>query len=609
MSGNLTLAMRLLLDSREFTNKLTGSGRQVKVWGQGVRTELRSVGDVWNKVTGIQGKIAAVGATLGATAAIIQSAGLDKKLRQVELTAGAGSGQIVELRKELFSLSKQTGRTVADLTQGVGNLVASGLSLDESLQTIRATSKAMAVADANADSLTSALSVAAAQFDFDLSKPQAALDILDKMVVAGRLGNAELENLSSIFARVGGSGRAAGMGFEQTLAFIEGLSIIERQPERLATLADSTLRLFTNARYRKAAQTATGVKFFDAQGAARDPLSVLGDLRGKFQVLQTDRARANFIFKAFGNTDLDTQRGLRMLLSGSALNDVQSFSARIGSSSGTIDKDLKHAIDNSVDQVGRLKGALQEAADGFAKHLNRGISSAIRKLMDQTSEGGWNLSGNQMIAGGVGLAAATYLAMRAPGGIARRLARRAGGIATGVAAGKALETAGAATPVFVVNMPNGGIAGGGTGATDALLGAGAGAAAAKVFGGWRAGAGMLAAAPSMAAIKMMGWRGVTAAGGAAGVAGALGYGAGSLLYNMIDETTFADKLGESIARALGFLGLDSARDAVAAREKLDASLRITIDDKTGAARVTAMSSNERNALEIERLGYAMGPGY
>jgi hypothetical protein len=53
----------------------------------------------------------------------------------------------------------------------------------------------MAVSTANAHQLTSALAVASSAFRFDLSKPGMALSILDKMVIAGGLGSAELQNL------------------------------------------------------------------------------------------------------------------------------------------------------------------------------------------------------------------------------------------------------------------------------------------------------------------------------------------------------------------------------------------------------------------------------
>ena len=84
-----------------------------------------------------------------------------------------------------------------------------------------------------------------------------------------RLGNAELENLPDIFARVGGNAKAANFNLDQTLALVELLSKSEPQAERLATLVDSTMRVFTNMRYMKEAQKATGIGFYDERQAPR----------------------------------------------------------------------------------------------------------------------------------------------------------------------------------------------------------------------------------------------------------------------------------------------------------------------------------------------------
>ncbi|MCP2839689.1 phage tail tape measure protein, partial [Salmonella enterica] len=83
-------------------------------------------------------------------------------------------------------------------------------------------------------------------------------------------------------------------------------SRIERQPERLATLADSTMRLFTNTRYLRQAQKTTGIRFFDEQGQRRDPIKVLEEIKHRYDTLKTDAARQKFLFQAFGEADLDT---------------------------------------------------------------------------------------------------------------------------------------------------------------------------------------------------------------------------------------------------------------------------------------------------------------
>lgn len=221
-----------------------------------------------------------------------------------------------------------------------------------------------------------------------------------------------LENLSDIFARVGVNAANAGMGFDKTLAFIETLSLVERQPERLATLADSTLRLFNNQSYRKEAEKATGVKFFDAKGSRRDALAVMADLKKQFDKLKTDAQRDDFMNKAFGKADLDTLKGMRILLSGDSLSKANSFTDDIAKASGTLKREMPEAISNAVDQTGRLKAALREAADGFAQPINETLQQAIKWGMDSKENGGLALSGQDMLLGGAGLAVGTLLAAR-----------------------------------------------------------------------------------------------------------------------------------------------------------------------------------------------------
>lgn len=305
----------------------------------------------------------------------------------------------------------------------------------------------MAVTGASADQLASALSVAGEIFKFDLSRPETAVRLLDQMTAAGRLGNAELEDLASIFARVGGSAKNAGLSFGESLAFIEQLSLIEKEPERLATLADSTLRLFTNQNYLKEAAAATGVKFYDAKGERRAAFDVLQDIARKYQKFKTDAQRDKAFAQAFGKTDLDTQRGLRALFDSGVLVNLAKLNAEIEDASGTIARDLPDAINNSVDQVGRLKAALSQAADDFARPFNDAISSGIAMLLD-----GEGLSGKQLLGGAAAAGVAGYGALKLAGmGLSRLGSKAAGGLVSTVARQAGLAGLKLPLPVYVVN--------------------------------------------------------------------------------------------------------------------------------------------------------------
>lgn len=445
----IDLAGNLQDRARQYSQALSGMAGRANAAFAGMRSAAATAGRGMDQLAGrYTASIAGLGVTYKATQAVMDSAKLDKFLARVAITGEASAQQAASLRTELYDMSRQTGRPMQDLLDGFYGLIQSGQGWEQALGTIRAINPAMAVTGAKAETLGSAMSVAAQAFKFDLADVKTATLVLDQMTQAGFAGNAELEDLASIFGRVGNSAKNAGMDFTQTLAFIERLSLVERQPERLATLVDSTLRLFTNNNYLKDAAKATGVKFYDAKGEKRAAVDVLKDIRERYKHFKTDAARDKAFASAFGKTDLDTQRGLRILLDGNTLEDIGKMNADIKDAGGTIEKNLPDAIKNSVDQVGRLKAALGKAADEFAQPINDVISRMIGKVLDDGK-----LGGKEMLVGGAAAGLAGFGAIKLAG---RGLARMGGSFAGGMASRMAQGMGGLAglklpLPVYVVN--------------------------------------------------------------------------------------------------------------------------------------------------------------
>ncbi len=429
--------------------------------------------------------LAGAGVAYKSYRSVVESAQLDRGLIRVTQTAGASQRAAAALRQELLAMAKETGQSVDDLLIGFNGLVQSGLEWDKALAAIGPINKAMAVTGANAKVLSDGLTVAGEAFQFDLSKAGTATQLLDQMTVAGRLGNAELEDLSGIFSRLGMNAKAAGMSYAQTLGFIEQLSKIEKNPERLSTLGDSTLRAFTNMNYLKKASQATGVNFYNAKGERREAFDVLDDIAAKYKKLTTDAQRDRFVDAALGDADLETKKGWAALLRGGAIAEMRKMTSEIEKAGGTIAKDLPGALANSVDQVSRLKAALREAT------------------------------------------------------------------------GKALQEFAGVTPVFVVNMPGGGLAAGsgaggiGEGLTKTGNRAGRLAGAAKMAG--RIGTGLAIVGTAVEVGSAWMGNGSTAekmkttAGGAGGLAGMWG---GAKLGAAIGSF-IAPGLGTAIGGALG----------------------------------------------------------
>lgn len=591
---DLNLAMRISADVSRLMGGLNKGEGGLRKFGNAAKGELAALGRFAGSV---EGKLAQLGIGVSAVAAGMQSARLDKDLKQLQLTAGATADEAGRLRKELLGAQTATGQGADELKGGVDALIAGGLSMAEATATVAPMAETLAVSKTNADALAKAMGVAATQFDIDLSKTEDARLLLDKMVVAGRAGNAELENLPDIFARIGSNAKSSNLSLDQTLALVETLSMVEPNAERLATLTDSTLRVFTNKNYMEAASKATGVSFFNKDKSRRDALEVIGDIKSQYDKLTTDRDQFAFISKAFGKADLDTQRGLKTLLDGDSLTKLDKVFADVSTAGGTIARDLPDAIGNAVDQTGRLKGAMREAADSFAKPINDAVSEAIKFGLDSKDKGGLGLDGGDILLGGAGLALGTAAAARYGGKAIKGLAGKFGSTAAGVATGKALEEAAGVQPVFVVNMPDS--LGTKPGTAEQLVDTATDLINPKTANWLKTLLGT-----SLTALPAMGAGAMATAGAAVAGAGAAGYGVGTLLNEyLIDGTALGDKIGEAVAYAISPFS-ESARSAIAANKAAsELTIRIEGDQK---AKVTQLKPQDD--LEMRVLTGRTGAG-
>jgi hypothetical protein len=91
-------------------------------------------------------------------------------------------------------------------------------------------------------------------------------------------------------------------------------------------------------------------------------------------------------------------------------------------------------------------------------------------------------------------------------------------------------------------------------------------------------AGSLGLGSSMSSIAMMGTGAAVGAGAMVGAAGAGGYGLGTMGYGMfLEGTDFADKLGEVLAKAAAWFGVDDAKRAIEINLAIDQQGRVVAD--------------------------------
>lgn len=472
MSRDLTLSMKLQADASRMTAGLLNGERGIKKFTSTAKREFDSIK---SSLTSVEGKFASLGVTIGVTASIMQSAQLDREMKLLQLTAGGAADETERLRKELFAAQKSYGAGVDELKAGVDTLIAGGQSLKQATATVEPMAAVLAVAKTNAVALGKGMGVASQQFNIDLTDAREATLLLDKMYVGGKAGYAELENLPDIFSRIGSNAKSAGLNVDETIAFIETLSLYEPNADKLGTLGDSTLRLFTRGNYLKQAQKETGIKFFDAEGERRNAIDVIKDIKIRFDSLKTASSKLNFITKAFGETDADTIKGLVALMDGSTLTKFDQILTDVKDASGAVKRDVNDGLNNLLMQIKRASGALREAADGFARPINDAMSNVIKRAIDKKEDGGMGMDGQDLLLAGGGAALVSILTAKYGGKAISGIAGKLNGIGGGVATGKALETAAGVTPVYVVNMGEGGMGGLLPGVPDGAKKAAAGA--------------------------------------------------------------------------------------------------------------------------------------
>lgn len=429
--------------------------RALKTIAMGVRQEFDRLKGLGGSM---QGQLAGVGAGVGLIAGLKANAELERVLIRTKQTAGMTDEQKNEWHAEGWRIAKTYGASREDVDTGFNTLIASGVSYEASKKTGDAIGQATAITGANPAILGKAVVAASGAFNIDLNEEGAALDLLQKMTVAGRLGNAELENLSDLFPKIGGAAAAAGMSIEQALAFTESLSKVELQPERLGTLAESTLRVFSNKQYRDQVTKTTGIKFFNKDKSSRNPEEIFAELKRKYEAMKSDEQRAKFMGVVFKGMDQDTVRGWRSMLTGERLDDLRSGASTLQKAEPIYNRDLKENVDSASGTATRVKATLAEAIDRMAKPLNKSFADMGSYLLDDL-----NLSGEQMLFGGAALGVGGYYAGRgAKAGAGALLNKFMGGPETlkNIAVGKVLEEAAGVTSVFVTNWPAGSATGG-----------------------------------------------------------------------------------------------------------------------------------------------------
>lgn len=553
---------RRLSDNSRSLQRFSQNGqRQLSLLSRSARGISSGLDRIGNRYTALL-----TGAAGAGTARFL--IGLEKRFERIGIQADISSEQVDTLKKEIYATAQAANRRIdpSELTAAVEEIVEKTGDLkfaQDNLDNLAASISATGAMGRDIGGL-------AAEFQkMDIKQPKLVAEALDILTVQGKEGAFTLENLATLGSRVTTAYTAMGRtGVPAIREMGAALQVIRQgtgTSEMAATAFEALLRTLSDPEKVKVLQSG-GIQIFepDALKNGQEILRPINELME--EIVKRTSGKKTILGKIF---DAEAVRAFNAALGEfNRTGEMESLERfyNVQADGTTIQRDSARAAKTADAAMQSLYTAWQKFADAnLTKHI-QSLAGAIDQLEPETVD----RVIKSIVYGITALAGLSVLSKsaRVIKGAADVFGKGKGGVP-----GK-LSSA-MATPVWVVNMPGGGMMPGG--------------AAGKVGKGARTPGrfGLLRAAPNLKTIGMMGAGAMGTAGLAVGGAGLAGYGVGTGIYKgLLEDTKLADSIGAAIAKSLAFFGNDKAQAAVASRSRLEIEL------KGANATVRSIESND-----------------
>ena len=413
-----------------------------------IRAETNSIKSAWS---GVMGKLAAIGFTVGAAKIIHDSAVFQKQLLMIGVSAGKSSADVDSLKNRIRKLTVESGGDAGQLAAAFDLVRKRTGSWDIAEASIGAINTAMAATGSNAETLSGAMSAASKSFGIDFTKAGSALDFFNKLSAAGQ-GAGGLESVAGTFEHMAARAQVAGLSAQSTMQLINAMGQVQSDPEQAGMMAENVLRMFTNLRSLSNKKSG-GFRniLFDPSGTKRDAVDVMKSIQAEYNKLGDESAGGSrkkqdmFLARLTGGMDTRSLMGFQALL------QKADFNKAAAAGPDNLQKKMRDATNEMLANINKIKAALATSADPWLKKLTGGISNVAGYASK-------NMSGGEIAATGIATIIAAGVGENLLKGWAGKMLKGASGTAAGVAEGRALQMAAGVTPVFVTNWPGGGIA-------------------------------------------------------------------------------------------------------------------------------------------------------
>lgn len=575
--------------------------RQMRLLNRSVKAVGSGLDRLGNRYTSL---ITGAGLTLAAR----QVATLETRFTRLGIQANKSDAYMQKLKKTIFEVAQEREIRVdpTQVTSAIESIVEKTGDLAFAEANIRNIGLAIQATGAEGQAIGEIMG----EFQkMGLVDPKGVMETLDILNVQGKEGAFTLQHLARLGPRVisayTSTGRTGTEAMREMGAALQMIRMGTDSSETASTAFEATIRVLRDPAKLKKLRAA-GVQVYESIGgkSVMRPINELmeeiikaagGDGQKLARVFDAESIKA---FNAASSEFLRSGELAKLKQLMNVQADGSTTMKDAARAAGTFDASLQNLLTAWQQfQDNQLTGPIQDAADA----LNSLEPGTVQQWLE--------------VGKGIAIVAAGAIALRKAGqayswakGIKAGASR--GGIGGALAGAAGM---GNAQPVYVVNMPGGGMGGldggssrrGGRGVNRSL-----GYNPAKAS--WRARTvGNMARWGGSA----LGWMGlnssvlggsVTGAGAGAaslgvGVAGAAGYGVGTAINKaFIEGTETQVDIGRAIAKTLAFFGNDDAQAALDAEKRAQASLKIEVDDK----RVN-IKAVEADGMDVDALGGSM----
>jgi hypothetical protein len=455
LAGNLTRRARQYSDSlgrfsRTGRRHLSRLSRATGALGQG----LDRLGNRYTAlITGVAG--------VGAARMLVQ---LERRFTRLGIQANQGAEAMDALKREIFAVAQAPDVRVdpGEITAAIEAIVEKTGDLDFARENLRNIGLALQATGASGQAIGDLMAELQKMESF--AGPQEVLRALDTLNVQGKAGAFTLQNLAALGPRVITAYASATQGARDGATVLRemgaALQVIRMgtgSAEQAATAFERLLAELQDVNKLKMLQ-AGGIQVFDPAQPGAEVLRPINEIL--LDILARTGGRRTLLGQVFGDESIRAFNALTP-------ERIEAFMAAQGDGTATM-QDAARAARDAAGAVSNLSTAWRQFADSTLTGPIQSAADALNSVEPATAQR-W-----MQVAAGIAAVGAALVVVRKAYGAGKWLGgllRGPGGGRRGAGGGGVPGAGLGVTPVFVTNMPMGGL-GGGAGAAGGAPAAG-----------------------------------------------------------------------------------------------------------------------------------------